>query len=184
MYFAQTSAKRRLLLHFLNGGLLLALSVTWAILWEKLPNPFPIHFGLNGEPDRFTEPGAEVFIVLVLLPWLMTALLYATRLLIRFSIKHPAIMNLPNKEQFLQLPQQQQESLLLIMFEFSIALAFTLNLVFVCAGIGSLLVAFQILQRLPVMILVSLILLSIGIVVIYLIAFSKAISRLAQEKTE
>ena len=45
-------------------------------LWDKLPAQMPVHFGANGEPDRFASKEFAVFslpAILVALQWIMVA---------------------------------------------------------------------------------------------------------------
>ena len=54
----------------ISSLLILSPIVAGLILWDKLPESVPIHWGINGEPDSFAGKGVAVF----LMPCIMFAL--------------------------------------------------------------------------------------------------------------
>ena len=75
-----------------------------ALAWyPQLPERFPVHFSAGGAPDRWTDRGAEWF----LLPGVslgLTALLAGVgRFVGRMAVRTPTIVNMPNKELFVRL---------------------------------------------------------------------------------
>lgn len=63
---------------------------TWA--WPRLPAEIPVHFGLDGQPDRWAPATASSWFML---PALSVALLLLILALREWAIRRPATFNLP-----------------------------------------------------------------------------------------
>lgn len=114
-------------IYFALNAIILAAGTTWGFaLWKSLPDRIPVHFGFNGQPDRWTDKGWELA-VLILMPLFMTALLYGLTALGR---KHTGLLNVPDKEKLLALPAEKQEPFWQMLWEFMAALSVTLSLLF------------------------------------------------------
>ncbi|MBP7705935.1 MAG: DUF1648 domain-containing protein [Candidatus Aminicenantes bacterium] len=111
-----------------NLVLLLLLGVFVYGAYGRLPARIPMHFGIDGRPDRWGGRGELV--VLALVPFVMTAVFY---LLIRFLPKmaaDPRRMNIPHKEEFFRLPAEKREIYWDLVKEFFAGLTLSLNLLF------------------------------------------------------
>jgi len=111
-----------------NLVLLLLTAVLLYGAYGKLPARIPMHFGLDGRPDRWGGRGE--LIVLAVLPFVMTAAFYA---LLRFVPRMSADsrrLNIPHKEEFFRLPPDKREIYWDLIKEFFAALAVSLNLLF------------------------------------------------------
>ncbi len=67
---------------------LVALIGTSVYHYSSLPETIPSHFGLNGEPDRYSKK--EII-------WVMSFIAVLTYLALSYSIKYPHIYNYPVK---------------------------------------------------------------------------------------
>ena len=75
-----------------------------ALAWyPRLPDRIPVHFSMGGTPDRWTDRGAEWFV----LPGVSTGL---TMLMVliglfigRMAFRTPSLVNMPNKALFVRL---------------------------------------------------------------------------------
>ncbi len=112
------------LYHIANILLLAAIGAGGIDLWNKLPERIPVHFGFNGQPDRWTVKGWEL-ILLLLLPLMMTVLFYGITALTR---RYTWLLNVPDKEKLLALPAAAQEPFWNMLGEFLAALAASMNI--------------------------------------------------------
>ena len=84
-----------------------ALAAYWVgcVFWSRrLPERFPIHFGFNGEPDRWASGKAEWF----LLPAIGTATVLLMILVGQLAHRTPQLWNIPEKKRFLALTPEQR----------------------------------------------------------------------------
>jgi len=105
---------------------LIGLSVySW---YPKLPERFPSHFNLAGNPDRWS--GRDAFLAIVAIPFILTLVFY---ILIRFMPRlasNPQRLNIPHKEEFLKLPAEKQMVYWALLQEFFAGLIAVINLLF------------------------------------------------------
>lgn len=113
-------------LHGINAILLTAGTAWGFSLWNALPDRIPVHFGFDGTPDRWTEKGWEL-IILILLPFIMTSLIYG---LTALSRRHTWLLNIPDKDKLLALPDAKQEPFWNALREFMAGLTITINILF------------------------------------------------------
>ena len=87
----------------------LAASAAW--LWPDVPARVPVHFGLDGEPDRWVGRSAWAWFGLPLVALATAAGLDA---LTRWSLARPGLpaVNLPNKGAILALPPERRAPVL------------------------------------------------------------------------
>ena len=113
----------------LANAAFLFLTVLIAYAWyPKLPARFPSHFGLAGNPDRWSGKGA--FLAIVAIPFILTLVFY---ILIRFMPRlasSPQRLNIPHKEEFLKLPAEKQLVYWALLQEFLAGLIAVINLLF------------------------------------------------------
>jgi len=138
---------RRLVLHGLNGWFLFQSVLTLVTVWEKLPESIPVHFGLEGTPDRYTGKGVEVFLLL-LAPWLISLLMYGLMGFLAFLKRIPWWINLPGREAMLLGPEERAIILPFIL-EMITATTATVNFLLYSIGRGMLAVAFDQAPSLP-----------------------------------
>jgi hypothetical protein len=134
--------------HILNAVLLLCVTALGCLSWSRLPARIPIHFQANGTPDRWTQKGAELFLVFVL-PWLTSGLFYGLGVFGNWLEKYPQLLNIPNKEKFLTLPPQSRGPVYAAFTELFVLMAVSTNLLFLGAMCGMLLVALGVEMQLP-----------------------------------
>lgn len=76
-----------------------------AVLWPLLPDTVPIHFGLAGEPDRWSE---TTVLTWFFLPAISTGTAFLLWGIGRLVVRTPETWNLPDREAFLRLTDQQR----------------------------------------------------------------------------
>lgn len=89
----------------LNVAFLLLYGMGVVLTWSDVPGRIPMHFGLDGEADRWTERAGLIWFGL---PALAAALAVFIRTLGRFAVRNPEIWNVPRKEFFLRLSPDQR----------------------------------------------------------------------------
>ena len=113
----------------LANATLLFLAALFVYAWyPKLPERFPSHFNLAGNPDRWSGKGA--FLAIVAVPFILTLVFYV---LIRFMprlARKPQRLNIPHKEEFLKLPAEKQMVYWALLQEFFAGLMAVINLLF------------------------------------------------------
>jgi CubicO group peptidase (beta-lactamase class C family) len=72
----------------------------WA--WPRLPGRVPVHFGIDGRPDSWTEKGTSSWFALPGVAVLLTLLMGAFRVLMR---RYPHLVNLPDQSHLTDLPE-------------------------------------------------------------------------------
>ena len=99
----------------INAILLAVLFAGSAWAYGRLPERIPMHFGLNGQPDRWEarSPASWFF-----LPLVAAALALGLRSMSRYSVGHPELWNLPDKRRFLALDPAAQAPIIQRMQEF------------------------------------------------------------------
>ena len=132
----------------LNGLLLMSITAIGYLAWDKLPQRVPVHFGADGTPNRWAEKGWEV-ILLFIMPWLLTGLMYGFTALIPWLRRHPQWVNIPNKEKFLSLPPEKQAPIFDYIIEVLTSLAAAINFLFLCLCYGVVQVAIGVYSSLP-----------------------------------
>ena len=95
------------------AALNLCLLVAWVGLaiavWPDLSEPIPVHFGLDGEPNRWAERSLFSWFVLPGCAVLMTLFLHGVGWIIP---RCPELINMKGKEQLLSLPTSEQARVL------------------------------------------------------------------------
>jgi hypothetical protein len=122
-----------------NAALLFLLGLFVYAWYPKLPERFPSHFDLTGNPDRWSGKGA--FLVIVAVPFILTLVFY---ILIRFVPRlasNPQRLNIPHKEEFLKLPTEKQKVYWTLLQEFFAGLLAAVNLLFYLIVRGTVRVA-------------------------------------------
>lgn len=79
----------------------------WA--WPRLPERIPVHFGIDGRPDAWDEPGLWSWLFLPALAAVLTLLM---DWLPRFMARHPRWVNLPNGIRLEDLPSRARQPVL------------------------------------------------------------------------
>lgn len=87
----------------------LSLAAVWivaAVIWPKLPERIPVHFGLDGAPDRFGDKSVGNWYGL---PAVVTAFALfffgIERLVLLLARRRPGSVNVPRKKEFVALPE-------------------------------------------------------------------------------
>lgn len=73
--------------------------------WPSLPGQIPTHFGLTGRPDSYATKSITSWFVLPLIGVLTWALVAASSY---FAIKHPQLLNIPEKQAYIDLPEENR----------------------------------------------------------------------------
>jgi uncharacterized membrane protein len=122
------------------NGLLLALMTTTVFArLSALPARIPVHFNIQGSPDRWDSK--ETILVLVGVAWALTVMFYAIVLLLPRLRRRPDRLNIPYKQEFLKLSPEKQQAYWSVLTEFMAALAASVNLLFYLILTGMLDVA-------------------------------------------
>ncbi|MBI5496815.1 MAG: DUF1648 domain-containing protein [Deltaproteobacteria bacterium] len=121
---------RRLSLHAANAVLLLSSAVLAWRAWPGLPPQIPVHFNAEGDPDAWAPRDSNILLLLVLVPWGLTLLLYGVARMTTLLAANPAFINIPRKQEFLALPRERQMPLWRLMQETLAAVAVGVNVVF------------------------------------------------------
>ncbi len=167
------------LFHFLNI-LLLGITAAYAIVsWGGLPKKVPVHFSLGGTPNRWADKGAEMIIIFAM-PFIITIFLYAIAFLLIpwMAKKHPAQMNIPNKEKFLALPAEKQNLLWDLTKEMLSAMAVSVNALFLYLIYETVQVALGVMNELQAVWMFPLMALLIAVIVIYTVMMIRLSKRL------
>lgn len=93
----------------LNAFLLGTLFIFCILVWSKLPDRIPIHFGADGTPDRWVATTVWSWFGIPLFVSLLTIFMAWLSGWIR---RRPDLVNIPNKNRFLELPKERQDALL------------------------------------------------------------------------
>ena len=91
----------------LNAALAAVLIAFGVWGYRHLPERVPTHFGLDGQPDGWG--GRSVFLWF---PLVGLATLLITTAATHYSLRNPRLVNIPNKKQFLELPEGEQRRVL------------------------------------------------------------------------
>jgi hypothetical protein len=89
-------------------ALLLTVTLAWrALQWYPLlPDPFPVHFNGAGEADGWAQKNAMTWALMALIgPLIGTGLWFLAARLPRLAAKDPGLINLPEKQRFMQLDE-------------------------------------------------------------------------------
>ena len=74
-----------------------------------LPDRFPIHFDLAGNPDGYATRGVGGFFIWMLVPVTTALLSWLMRWAPRAARSNPSLWNIPRKQEFLRLAPEQRE---------------------------------------------------------------------------
>lgn len=92
-------------IHLANFWLLSIYLVAVAIVWPRLPERIPIHFGLDGTADAWTRTSFLSWFGIPLMAVAMALLLLGT---IKLARRSPNLWNIPEKRRFLLLSPEQR----------------------------------------------------------------------------
>ena len=95
--------------HLLNAAAVLIMFGFAFLTYDSLPDPIPIHFDGQGNPDGWTEKTLFNWLLLPLAGLLLTGIIYASARLVNLARKKPHLLSIPYKEKFLNLPPEKQE---------------------------------------------------------------------------
>jgi len=155
----------RIFFNALNAALLVCL--VWVVLYfsNELPDKIPVHFGLDGTPDRWSGKGDLMIILAVVLG--VNALFYLFIIAIPWLRKHPALLNIPGKDRFLALPLEKQRAYWDLLKEFMAGIAVSMNILFLTAIWGTIRVGLGEAEKLPAWSIWPGLLLVLVVIVIY-----------------
>jgi uncharacterized membrane protein len=78
--------------------------------WPTLPAKFPIHFDFAGRPDSFVDKSVAAWFLLPVFATVMNVgLSFLTPMIQWMALKHPELVNMPRKEQWLKLDSQARQ---------------------------------------------------------------------------
>jgi uncharacterized membrane protein len=115
-------------------GVVVAHGIFAAVVFDRLPERIPVHFGANGAPDAFASPGLSSWFFIVIVSAALALAIGLVSLAI-FRIP-PKWINLPKKAAFLMLPEPDRRAVLGVVAAFTMLLGAT-----VCAGLLAIHVA-------------------------------------------
>ncbi len=141
--------KIRCALRWLNIALPAVTTLIGALVWRALPGRIPVHFGLNGQADRWADRGVGTFLLFFLLPWVLTLALFGAAWFIRWSFRHPCFANRPGRKAFFDLPPERQAEFREDVVEYLFAVGAASNLLVATALLAILAIARGQLAALP-----------------------------------
>ena len=100
------AAGRRRFLAGLTLVFLALMVISLVQAWPRLPERIPVHFAMDGTPNRDGSPMELVVIVLVAI--LSTLPLTAAGFWMKWMRRYPRWINIPRKKEILTLPPEQQ----------------------------------------------------------------------------
>lgn len=110
-------------------GLYVAATV---LVWPRLPARIPIHFGLGGNPNRWTDTMESWF----LLPAIAVTMVLMIQGLGWAARRTPQLWNVPEKERFLGLPSEQRAPIVATLEAFLGVAAVLVTLLFAAIQVG------------------------------------------------
>jgi len=93
-------------IHVANAALALGLLIASIYVYPDLPDRIPLHFGVDGTPDRWGDRSLGSWLLLPLIGLGMHALMYG---LSAFIVRKPKLVNMPDKKKLLELPPHLQK---------------------------------------------------------------------------
>jgi len=130
-------------------ALFIMLAAVWAYYRERLPEMIPVHFGIDGVPDRWTSRSSGEYLLIFMAPPALTLLMYVLSLLSRAGRKNPRSINVPNKEKFLKLTPEERTPFFTALDALFYSTAAAVNLLFLLIAVGMMQVATGADDRLP-----------------------------------
>lgn len=119
-----------------------ALWVLAAVVWPHLPDRFPAHFNLKGEPDRFVRKEFASWYMLPLIAAGTTVLLAGVSFIIRPMTRGDARwLNVPRKKDFVRLPPEARARALMPLWALLWGTPAPMNVMFAYVVWGTYLVA-------------------------------------------
>ena len=140
MEWGKRTAIRRVLRR-VNLALPAVVTLVGALAWRAMPERIPVHFGMDGQADRWADRGVGTFLLFFLLPWVLTLSLFGAARLVRWSFQSPRFVNLPNKKAFFELPPERQAEFREDVVEYLFAVGAAANLLLATALLAIALVA-------------------------------------------
>lgn len=122
----------------LNVVFMLAYGAAVAVAWSELPAHIPMHFGLDGRVDRWTEHAVWIWFGL---PLIAAGLAVLLRVLGRFAVRYPEIWNVPRKDEFLSLSERARRPIVESLDAFLAATSLGAGLLFAAIQAGVYLAA-------------------------------------------
>lgn len=166
------------LLHLANIAIIIYAVIYGHSEWFSLPEQVPVKFDFSGHPYRYEDKFTAFLMIMVIMPVLMTAIMYGLMILVEFSKKRPGLVNIPNKEKFFALPEDQQKPFWNLLKEFLAAMALSCNVMFVGIGMGIIEVAEGVSKTMPFSYIGTGLTLVIGVGIIYPVYMFKIVKRL------
>ncbi|MEM8964073.1 MAG: DUF1648 domain-containing protein [Acidobacteriota bacterium] len=94
------------LVHVVNIALITLYLAASAVTYVDLPDRFPTHFGIDGQPDAWSDKSPVMWFLLPLIGLASLVVMYGVASAIT---KSPGLLNIPDKKRFLQLPPERQK---------------------------------------------------------------------------
>ncbi|MBO6574973.1 MAG: DUF1648 domain-containing protein [Rhodothermales bacterium] len=121
-------------LYHAGNLLLLALLVGGSVfVFDTLPERVPIHYGIDGTPDRWTERSWFAWMLIPGLAVLLTGMMYG---LARFMRRHPDHINTPDPKRYQQLSAEQKQTVVDQQMGMMWGITLAMNLMFVAIQWG------------------------------------------------
>ncbi|MBW2703860.1 MAG: DUF1648 domain-containing protein [Deltaproteobacteria bacterium] len=76
--------------------------------YADLPARYPVHFSLDGQPDRWTSKDWVSWLVIPLTGLFIWLMMLGSAGLVNWARKHPKHLSMPYKKRFLDLPEEKQ----------------------------------------------------------------------------
>jgi len=129
-------------------GVVVAHGLFAAVVFDRLPDRIPLHFGANGAPDAYASPGLSSWFFMVLVSAILALAVGAVALSI-FRIP-PKWLNLPKKAAFLMLPEADRRGVLGVVAAFTMLFGATVCLGLLAIHVAVALAAFGVVETFPI----------------------------------
>ena len=95
--------------HLCNGIVIGGFFAFAVLTFDALPDAFPMHYALDGKPDRWVEKTWGSWLMLPVVSVGLTAFLYGIAVFVSaWGPRHPRWINVPAKKVYLRLPPEDQ----------------------------------------------------------------------------
>lgn len=154
--------------HWVNAALLVALFAGSAAVFDALPERIPMHFGLDGTPDRWADRSWIAWMALPLITLFVAVVTYGSAW---FIGRRPGSMNLPDRKRYDALPIESKVLVVNVVQRFVCWLTAVINGVMAASQYGAWKVASGQSETLPSwsLALVILLIVSSPVTTVYII---------------
>jgi uncharacterized membrane protein len=168
-----------------NTALMLGMVVVAIWVWPRLPDQIPTHFGLDGQPDAWSEKSLLSWFLLPAVAILLVAMMGVLRWVLP---KKPRWVNLPDKTRLTDLPEVARGPVLEMLSGFLAVVQTEMLIIFALIQYGTYRGAMgQESQGVMILVLILAIMASPALLVVFFLSLQRALDKgkeLAKEQGE